>query len=121
MRRSIADGFFSTGRRLRGVLRRFPFLHRGSMMSNNAAHRRTGHRMVSRHMADSPADRSAFYTTVGIGDDGKSGDCNRHAAPLRTGPYIPVAAFAGTRLTLALAFPCANPESPTPGGGSSQS
>jgi len=46
-------------------------------MTNNAAHRRTGYRMMSRHVADNPAYRGALYTTMGVGDDGKSRDCNR--------------------------------------------
>jgi hypothetical protein len=82
MRRSTAGCLRRAGLRLHGVLRRFPFLHRGSVMPNYAAHRRTGHRMMSRHVADNPAYRCALNTTMGVGDDGKYGDCNRQQQPL---------------------------------------
>ena len=72
MRRTIAGCLRSAVLRLHGALRRFPFLHLRSVMPNHAAHRRTGHRMVSRHVADNPAYRGALYTTMGIGDDGES-------------------------------------------------
>jgi hypothetical protein len=77
MGRSTTGCFRRAGLRLHGVLRRFPFLHFGSVMPNYAAHRRTGDRMMSRHVSDNPAYRGALYTTMSVGDDGKCGDGNR--------------------------------------------
>ncbi len=77
MRRSTTGRFRRAALRRYGVVRCFPLLYRGSVMPNNAAHGRTGHRMMARHVADNPAYCGALYTTVGIGDDGKSRDCNR--------------------------------------------
>jgi hypothetical protein len=41
-------------------------------MPNHAADRRTGHRVMSRHVADNSANRSALDATVSIGDEGES-------------------------------------------------
>jgi hypothetical protein len=46
-------------------------------MPNHAAHRRAGHRMMTRHVTDNSADRGTLDTTVGIGDDGKCANGNR--------------------------------------------
>lgn len=69
MRRSGAGRFLGAVLRLRR--RCFPCLDLGVVMANDAADRRAGHRMMTRHVSYHAPDRGTFDAAVGTSGDWK--------------------------------------------------
>ena len=69
MRRSGAGRFRGA---VLGLRRRcFPFLDLGVVMANDAADRRAGHRMMTRHVTHHAPDRGTFDAAVSTSGDRK--------------------------------------------------